>query len=146
MSSTSATRIRTRRHGRLIAGAAAAAVSLVALTGCSQVNNAIDAGQSAVSSATGAVQAAADVAAACVVAQAAWVPGVSPSQARAAVGEALGLVDAAFAIAPTLPGVQEVRELLLTARQSLADNPEESTLGVSRGALETACALFAAGG
>jgi uncharacterized protein YceK len=145
MSPTTSARIRTRRHRRFVNAAAAVAVSAVALTGCSQVNSAIDAGQSAVSSATGAVQAAADVAAACVVAQAAWVPGVSPSQARAAVGEALGLVDAAFAIAPGLPGVQEVRELLMTAKQSLADNPEESTLGVSRGALETACALFAAG-
>jgi uncharacterized protein YceK len=146
MDPTSPARIRTRRPGRLIVAAGAAVCCVVALSGCSQVNSAIDAGQSAVSSATGAVQAAADVAAACVVAQAAWVPGVSPSQARAAVGEALGLVDAAFAIAPTLPGVQEVRELLMNAKQSLADNPDESTLGVSRGALETACALFAAGG
>lgn len=130
---------------RHIAVAAGIGLAFAGLTGCSQVNTAIDAGQSAVASATGAVQAATDVAAACVAAQAAWIPGVTPSAARAAIGEALLLADSAFAIAPDLPGVATVRELLMTAKESLADNPEETTLGISRNALETACALFAAG-
>lgn len=131
---------------------AAAVLLALATAGCASVNNAIDAGQSAIdagqsaiSSATGAVEAATDLVAACAAAQAAWIPGVTPSQARQAIGEALALADQAFAIAPGLPGVTEVRDLLMSAKDSLAANPEQTSLGISRGALETACALAAVG-
>jgi uncharacterized protein YceK len=127
--------------------------SILVLSGCSSVNDAVSAGQSALDSASqaveaadGFIQAATDLAAACAAAQAAWVPGVSAQDARTAIDEALGIVDGVVASAPEAPGVSEIDQVLTSAQEALAADPSSTPLGVPRSTLETACALVTLGG
>lgn len=106
-----------------------------ALSGCSAVSDVV--GQSA-----GVVSVATDVAAACTTAAAAWAPGVSPEQARQAIDDAVSAVDETLASGPEIPGIEAVRTALDTARQTLAADPNSSSLGVSQKTLEVACAAF----
>lgn len=131
----------------------ALAASVLVLPGCSSVSEAVDSGGQALASAGQAVGAAdslirvgTDLVAACAAAQAAWVPGVSPEDARMAIAEALSLVDGALARAPDAPGAQQLDDALVSAQGTLAADPSSTSLGVSRAALETACALISLGG
>ena len=90
------------------------------------------------------VSVATDSGAACSAAAAAWVPGVSADDARAAIDEALAIVDQSVAQTPGVPGVGAVQEVLGTAQESLAADPSSTSLGVSRQALESACSVFLA--
>jgi len=76
---------------RRIPLAAAALVSVLALSACGSVSSAVDSAQNAVDSAQGVVDQAAglasvatEIASACAAAQAAWIPGVSTADAEAA--------------------------------------------------------------
>lgn len=127
--------------------------SILVLSGCSSVNDAVSAGQNALDSANqvveaadGLIQAATDLASACAAAQAAWVPGVSPEDARAAIDQAVGIVDGVVASVPDAPGVAEIDQVLTSAQEALAADPSSTSLGVSRSTLETACALVTLGG
>lgn len=127
--------------------------SLLALSACSSVNDAISSGQNALDSAgqvveaaDGLIQAATDLAAACAAAQAAWVPGVSAQDARAAIDQAVGIVDGVVASVPDAPGVSEIDHVLTSAQEALAADPSSTSLGVPRSTLETACALVTLGG
>ena len=127
--------------------------SILVLSGCSSVNDAVSAGQNALDSANqvveaadGLIQAATDLGSACVAAQAAWVPGVSPEDARAAIDQAIGIVDGVVASVPDAPGVAEIDQVLTSAQEALAADPSGTSLGVSRSTLETACALVTLGG
>lgn len=127
--------------------------SILVLSGCSSVNDAVSAGQNALDSANqvveaadGPIQAATDLASACAAAQAAWVPGVSPEDARAAIDQAVGIVDGVVASVPDAPGVAEIDQVLTSAQEALAADPSSTSLGVSRSTLETACALVTPGG
>ena len=120
--------------------------SVALVTGCSSVQGAVDTAQGVVEQADALVAVASDVAAACGVAAAAWAPGVSPEEARSAITEATGMLDDVLTLAPDVPGVQEIDELLTTAQDSLTADSETTSLGVSRSTLETACAVFTLGG
>ena len=99
-----------------------------------------------IENADGLVQAGTDLAEACVVAQAAWVPGVYPADARAAIDEALSIVRGVVASVPDAPGVGEIEAALVTAQDALTADPSSTSLGVSSSTLETACALVTLGG
>lgn len=120
-------------------------------SGCSM--DALNSGQQVIEGASqlienadGLVQAGTDLAEACVVAQAAWVPGVSPADARSAIDEALGIVRDVVASVPNAPGVGEIEGVLVTAQEALVADPTSTSLGVSSSTLETACALVTLGG
>jgi hypothetical protein len=127
--------------------------AVLALAGCSTVTGAVQEGQQALGSAgqaidaaDGLIQAATDLGAACAAAQAAWVPGVSPQDARNAINEAVAIVDGVLAQAPEFPGAREIDQILGSAQEALAQDPSGTSLGVSRSTLETACALVTLGG
>lgn len=139
------------RQPRLVGATAALLGVGLLVSGCSL--DSLQSGQQALDSATQLienadqlVQAGTDLAEACVVAQAAWVPGVSPDDARAAIDEALTIVKGVVASAPNAPGIGEIEDVLVTAQESLAADPNETSLGVSGSTLETACALVSLAG
>lgn len=142
---------RSRNGVKFIGICAASLSSSLLLAGCSV--DSLQGGQQVLDSATqlienadGLVQAGTDLAEACVVAQAAWVPGVSPADARAAIDEALGIVKDVVASVPNAPGIGEIEGVLVSAQDALAADPTSTSLGVSSSALETACALVTLGG
>ena len=146
------------RAAKPIGAAASLLILGLALVGCGSVSGALSEGQQAldqgravVESATGAVGAAdaliaagSELAAACTAAQAAWVPGVSAADARAAIDEALRMVDGVVAQTPDVPGATELADALASARTSLESG--DGALGMSPESLETACALVTLGG
>lgn len=128
-----------------------ATLSGVLLTGCGTVNEALTQGQEVLDSATQAVEAAeglvgagAQLAAACAAAQAAWLPGVSSADANKAIDDAAGMVDGVIAANPSLPGATEINAALDSARSAIGT--DETSFGVARQTLETACALVTLGG
>ena len=140
-----------RRRARAITALSASALATVVLTGCGAVDEAISQGQQALDSASQAVEAAegligagAQLGAACTVAQVAWVPGVSSTDAYAAIDEATRLVDEALAATPGLPGAAEIDQALTTAREALGSDQTE--FGVARETLQAACSLARVGG
>jgi len=158
-------RVRTQRcHRSRLRAARAVGVGLalasasVLLVGCGSISGAVSEGQQAldqgrevVESAAGTleqadqlIRAGTELAAACAAAQAAWVPGVSPEDARRAIDDAVGIVDGVLATTPNVPGVNELSSALSSAQESLAS--EGGTLGLSRDSLQTACALVTLGG
>ncbi len=139
------------RMSRRVLSAGVLAIALFAGSACSSAQSAVDAGTSAldaaqgiVDGASGLVGAAADIAAACSAAAAAWVPGISGSEARAAIDEGLALARQGLAENPSLPGAEGVVSALEDAQASLAD-PGSSIGGVSDSLLTTACGIFMAG-
>ena len=148
----------SRRTRKGFATALCLAAASALLAGCGSISGAVSEGQQAleqgrdvVDSATGAlekadglIRAGTELAAACVAAQAAWVPGVSPDDARRAIGDAVRIVDGVVATTPDVPGASELSSALASAQESLAS--EGGTLGMSRDALQTACALVSLGG
>lgn len=157
-------RLRRSRGFRVYAAAGVAAVAF-GLAGCSSVSSAVDQGQQALDqgqqaldqgrelaesaagslgSADDLIRAGTELAAACAAAQAAWVPGVSPEEARAAIDEAVGIVDGVAAGSANVPGATEIGSALDSARTALA--ADDGSFVVSRGTLETACLLVMAGG
>lgn len=140
-----------RTSRRLVSTVTALVSSSLLVVGCS--TDSLQSGQQVlegasqlIENADGLVQAATDLAEACVVAQAAWVPGVSAEDARAAIDEALGIVQGVVASVPDAPGITEIEEVLVTAQETLAADPSSTSLGVSSQTLETACALATLGG
>ena len=138
----------SRRSIRLIAGAALAGL---ALTGCASVGDAVSQGQQALDTASqaidgaqGLIDAGAQLGAACLAAQAAWVPGVSTADAYAALDEAAGIVDGVLAASPEMPGVAELDQALTSARGAVG--ADETSFGVARDTLQAACALVSMGG
>lgn len=132
--------VRRSPQGSRHLGTIAALVSAGVLSvGCSSASQLLE-------NAEGLVQAGTQVAEACVVAQAAWAPGVSPEDARIAIDEALGIVLGVVATSPDVPGVAEIEGALTTAQEALAADPTSTSLGASRGTLETACALVSVAG
>ena len=144
--------IPTRRsRTRAVTALSASVLAAVLLTGCGAVDEAISQGQQALDSASQAVEAAegligagAQLGAACTAAQVAWVPGVSESDAYAAIDEATRLIDEALAATPGLPGAAEIDQALTTAREALGSDQTE--FGVARETLQTACSLASLGG
>lgn len=139
------------RRSRALAAAASAGLAVVLLTGCGAVNEAVSQGQQALDGASQAVDAAegligagAQLGAACAAAQVAWVPGVSSTDAYAAIDEATRLVDEALAATPGLPGAAEIDQALTAARDAVGSDQTE--FGVARETLQTACALVSLGG
>lgn len=127
----------------LSVGALVSGCSMDALNSGQQV---IEGASQLIENADGLVQAGTDLAEACAVAQAAWVPGVSPADARAAIDEALSIVQGVVASVPDAPGINEIEGVLVTAQDALAADPSSTSLGVSSSTLETACALVTLGG
>lgn len=127
----------------LSVGALMSGCSMDALNSGQQV---IEGASQLIENADGLVQAGTDLAEACAVAQAAWVPGVSPADARAAIDEALSIVQGVVASVPDAPGINEIEGVLVTAQDALAADPSSTSLGVSSSTLETACALVTLGG
>lgn len=139
------------RRSRALAAVASAGLAVVLLTGCGAVNEAVSQGQQALDGASQAVDAAegligagAQLGAACAAAQVAWVPGVSSTDAYAAIDEATRLVDEALAATPGLPGAAEIDQALTAARDAVGSDQTE--FGVARETLQTACALVSLGG
>ena len=139
------------RRSRALAAVASAGLAGVLLTGCGAVNEAVSQGQQALDGASQAVDAAegligagAQLGAACAAAQVAWVPGVSSTDAYAAIDEATRLVDEALAATPGLPGAAEIDQALTAARDAVGSDQTE--FGVARETLQTACALVSLGG
>lgn len=127
----------------LSVGALVSGCSMDALNSGQQV---IEGASQLIENADGLVQAGTDLAEACAVAQAAWVPGVAPADARAAIDEALSIVQGVVASVPDAPGINEIEGVLVTAQDALAADPSSTSLGVSSSTLETACALVTLGG
>lgn len=137
---------------RRIPLAAAALVSVLALSACGSVSSAVDSAQNAVDSAQGVVDQAAglasvatEIASACAAAQAAWIPGVSTADAEAALADAADSLRGALDSSPVeVPGAGAVRDALDGAQQALRSDTE--AFGLSQDTLRTACAVFTAGG
>jgi hypothetical protein len=139
------------KHVRFPVALTGAALCGVLLTGCGVVSDAADQGRQALDSATQAVDtvegiigAGAQLAAACAAAQVAWLPGTSSADAYAAIDEAAGMVDGLIAENPSLPGATEIDAALDSARAAVG--ADETSFGVARQTLQTACALVSLGG
>ena len=128
-----------------------ATLSGVLITGCGTVNEVVSQGQQALDTATqavdaveGLVGAGAQLAAACAAAQAAWLPGLSSADAYQAIDDAAAMVDGVIAANPSLPGAPEIDAALDSARSAVGS--DETSFGVARQTLETACAIVTLGG
>lgn len=111
-------------------------VAALGLTGCSQVESAVNSAQSAFASATGAAGA---LVAACSASENSLVDQESGEQAKQTLQDAVTKVDEALAGVPDLPGVAEIKQAVSNARAAL-----ESADGVkveeARQQLKQACA------
>ena len=132
------TPLRTRLLVAMAGGAAA-----LTLTGCGTVTDAVSQGQQALDSAQGLLDAGAQLGAACAAAQAAWLPGIGPEDAYAAIDEATALVNEAVTASPGIPGATEIDQALQSARAAIG--ADETAFGVARSTLQTACAIVSLG-
>lgn len=104
------------------------------LTGCSTAQQAIDGAQSVISTAQVLSQA-------CSEASVAWSPDATAAEATAGLQRAVGSVDEALALDPSLPGAATLLTQLQSALTELEGSQQGAATAVSTAALETACSL-----
>lgn len=147
-----------------IAGALSA---LLLLTGCGAVDSAIsagkqavevgqqavdagkqavEAGKEAVSTGTDAigtakdtVSAANDLRNACDIVREAVKPDKTAEERAAGFKEAMSIVSGVVKAYPDVPGIADLKSGLATAREALKADPSGATLGITQGAVESAC-------
>ena len=117
---------------------ALACVALISLPGCRTAETALDEGRDLLSQGIdSSVRATAQLTDACLIAQTAWLPNVTPAEARASLTEALSLVDNVIAESPQFPGAELLRNSLASAQEAITE--EDGAFGVSREQLQSAC-------
>lgn len=148
----------------LVATVLAATLSL---TACGAVDSALDVGQQAIDAGKGAVdagkqaveagqeaietgrdvidtaqdtvQAADDLLVACDIVREAVQPGVEPERSADLFAEAMAIVGGVVAAYPNVPGIAELEAGLAAARAALSADPTGASLGITQGAVESAC-------
>ena len=113
-------------------------LAVVSVTGCRTVHTALSEGRDVVSTGVdGAVRATTQLTDACLIAQTAWLPGVTPQEAHAALRKALALVDNVIQENADFPGASALRATINSAQDAL-DSPD-GAFGTSRERLQQAC-------
>ena len=132
----------------------------LALTGCSAVDSAMEAGQGAieagqqavqagqeaidtgkqaVDTAQDTVQAADDLLVACDIVREAVRPGVAPEESASLFQEAMAIVSGVVIAYPDVAGIDELEAGLAAAREALAADPSGATLGITGDLVESTC-------
>lgn len=135
---------------RLLILLIAAGVAAVAFFGVDAVRQTIergvDAGQSAIEFGQDALGTAQDTVAAaqqlneaCDLVREAVRPEATPEQSAALLEQAGAIVGGVVAAYPDVPGMQDLEGALGAAQQALSVDPTGRSLGLSSGAVETAC-------
>lgn len=135
---------------RLLILLIAAGVAAVAFFGVESVRNTaeqvIDTGQGVLEVGQGVVDQAQDTRdaarqlnGACDLVREAVQPGTSPQESAALLQEAVAIVGGVVVAYPDVPGMSQLQGALGTAQQALAADPSGQALGMSGGAVESAC-------
>jgi len=101
--------------------------------------SAIDAGQGAVGQAKDTLDAARQLNGACDLVREAVRPGTPPEESASLLQQAGAIVGGVVVAYPDVPGMKDLEGALGTARQALAADPTGRALGLSGGAVESAC-------
>lgn len=101
--------------------------------------SAIEAGQDVVGTASDTAAAARQLNGACDLVREAVRPGTPPEQSESLLQEAVAIVGGVVVAYPDVPGMADLEGALGAARQALAADPSGQALGLSSGAVESAC-------
>ena len=99
----------------------------------------IEAGQDVVGTASDTADAARQLNGACDLVREAVKPGTPPQESASLLQQAVSIVGGVVVAYPDVPGVSDLKGALGTAKQALAADPSGQTLGLSGGAVESAC-------
>jgi hypothetical protein len=142
---------------RLLILLLAAGVAVVAIFGFDSVRNAtetaldvgqgvvdagsaaIEAGQDAVGTASDTADAARQLNGACDLVREAVQPGTPPEESASLLQQAVSIVGGVVVAYPEVPGMSDLEGALGAAKQALAADPSGQSLGVTSGAVESAC-------
>ena len=142
---------------RLLILLIAAGVAVVALFGFDSVRNAtetvvgagqkaidvgsavVDAGQGALGTASDTADAARQLNGACDLVREAVRPGTPPEESASLLQQAVSIVGGVVVAYPDVPGMTDLEGALGAAKQALAADPSGRSLGLSSGAVESAC-------
>ena len=142
---------------RLLILLIAAGVAVVALFGFDSVRNAteqvvnvgqgvvdagsaaIEAGQDVVGTASDTADAARQLNGACDLVREAVRPGTPPEESASLLQQAVSIVGGVVVAYPDVPGMTDLEGALGAAKQALAADPSGQSLGLSSGAVESAC-------
>jgi hypothetical protein len=142
---------------RLLIFLIAAGVAVVAIFGVDSVRNAteqvVNAGQGVIDTGQGLVEfgqgalgqaqdtrdAARQLNGACDLVREAVRPGTSPQESASLLQQAVAIVGGVVVAYPDVPGMSRLQGALGTAQQALAADPSGQSLGMSSGAVESAC-------
>lgn len=100
---------------------------------------AIESGQDIVDTASDTADAARQLNGACDLVREAVRPGTPPEQSASLLQEAVAIVGGVVVAYPDVPGIADLEGALGTAKQVLAADPTGQSLGLSGGAVESAC-------
>lgn len=149
---------------RLLVLLIAAGIAVVAIFGFDSVRNAtvtvvdvgqgvLDAGQAAVAAGQQAIESGQDIVGAasdtadaarqlngaCDLVRQAVRPGTTPEESASLLQQAVAIVGGVVVAYPDVPGMSDLEGALGAARQALATDPSGQSLGVTSGAVESAC-------
>lgn len=101
--------------------------------------SAIDAGQDVLGTASDTADAARQLNGACDLVREAVRPGTPPEQSASLLQQAVAIVGGVVVAYPDVPGMSDLEGALGAARSALAADPTGQSLGLSGGAVESAC-------
>lgn len=99
----------------------------------------IEAGQGVVGTASDTADAARQLNGACDLVREAVRPGTPPEESASLLQQAVAIVGGVVVAYPDVPGMSDLEGALGAARQALAADPSGQSLGLSTGAVESAC-------
>lgn len=102
--------------------------------------SAIEAGQDVVGTASDTADAARQLNGACDLVREAVRPGTPPEESASLLQQAVSIVGGVVVAYPDVPGMSDLEGALGAAKQALAADPSGQSLGLSSGAVESACA------
>jgi hypothetical protein len=100
---------------------------------------AIEAGQGVVGTASDTADAARQLNGACDLVREAVRPGTPPEDSASLLQQAVAIVGGVVVAYPDVPGMSDLQGALGAAKQALAADPSGQSLGLSSGAVESAC-------
>lgn len=101
--------------------------------------SAIEAGQDVVGTASDTADAARQLNGACDLVREAVRPGTPPDESASLLQQAVSIVGGVVIAYPDVPGMTDLEGALGAAKQALAADPSGQSLGLSSGAVESAC-------
>lgn len=101
--------------------------------------SALEAGQDAVGTASDTADAARELNGACDLVREAVAPGTPPEESASLLKQAVAIVGGVVVAYPDVPGMADLEGALGAARQALKADPTGQSLGLTSGAVESAC-------